>query len=85
MYWESSTDTHNEAISNAMTRNRFDEIIKYIYMYDPDSAEADDKCAKIRPIMDIINDRFLKYCRTERDGQIHTKRNLELEEEVFWT
>ena len=70
MYWEPSSDTHNEAISNAMTRNRFDEIIKYIYMYDPDSAEADDKCAKSRPIMDIINGRFLKYCPSEKIGDV---------------
>ena len=70
MYWESISDTHNEAISNAMTRNRFDEIIKYIYMYDPDSAETNDKCGKIRSIMDIINDRFLKYCPSEKIGDV---------------
>ena len=50
MYWESTPDTHNETVSNAMTRNWFDEIMKYIYCYDPDDTNESDRSAKIRPI-----------------------------------
>ena len=42
MYWESAKDTHNEAVANSITRNRFDEIMKYLYLYDPDTADAGD-------------------------------------------
>ena len=40
MYWESSPDTHNIAVSSAMSRNRFDEIMKFIYFYKNDSSYA---------------------------------------------
>ena len=39
MNWESTPDNHNEAVSNAVTRNRFDKIMKYIHCYDPEEAE----------------------------------------------
>ena len=61
MYWDSTADTHNEAMSNAMTRNRFDEIVKYAYCCDPEEAEEGDRCAKIRPLIDKLNERFMKY------------------------
>ena len=66
MYWESARDTHNQAVSDAMTRNRFEEIMKYIYFYDPNDIEQGDKCAKVRPMMEMINKLFLKYKPSEK-------------------
>ena len=70
MYWEESSDTHNVAVSSAMTRNRFQEIMKYIYMYDPDNMEKEDKFAKVRPIMEILNNRFIQYRPAEKRAEI---------------
>ena len=70
MYWESAPDTHNEAVSNAMTRNRFDEIMKYIYCYDPDEADEADKCAKVRPLIEKLNELFMKYRPTEKKADV---------------
>ena len=70
MYWESTPDTHNEAVSNAMTRNRFDEIMKYIYCYDPDEANENDRCGKIRPIIEKLNELYMKYRPTEKKADV---------------
>ena len=61
MYWESTLNIQNKAVSNAVTRNRFDKIIKYIYCFDPKEAEEGKRCAKIRPLIEKLNKRFMKY------------------------
>ena len=70
MYGESTSDTHNEAVSNAMTRSRFDKIMKYIYFYDPEEAEEGDRYAKIRPLIEKLNERFMKYQTTEKKADV---------------
>ena len=40
-----------------MTRNGFDEIMIYIYCYDPEEAEESDK---VRVLIEKLNERFLK-------------------------
>nr|CAD7205676.1 unnamed protein product [Timema douglasi] len=34
MYWETSSDTHNEVVSKEMSRNTFEDILKYLHVYD---------------------------------------------------
>ena len=70
IYWESAPDTHNEAVSNAMTRNRFNEIMKYIYCYDSEEAEEVDTCAKIRPLIEKLNECFMEYQPTEKKTDV---------------
>ena len=57
MYWEWTADTRNEAVSNVMTRDRFDEIMIHIYCYDPEEAEGSEK---VRLLIEKRNERFLK-------------------------
>ena len=66
IHWESTPGTHNEAVSNAMTRKRFYEIMKHIYYYDPKEAEEGDRCAKIRTLIEELDERFMKYRPTEK-------------------
>ncbi|KFM73653.1 PiggyBac transposable element-derived protein 3, partial [Stegodyphus mimosarum] len=60
MFWENSDDTKNIAVSNAMRRNRFEEIMKYLHFCDNNNIDKEDKYAKLRNMMCMINDRFLK-------------------------
>nr|CAD7264704.1 unnamed protein product [Timema shepardi] len=46
MYWEMSDDFHNEAVSKAMSRGRFEKITKYLHMCDNTNLSASDKFAK---------------------------------------
>ena len=53
-----------------MTRNRFDEIMKYIYCYDLEEAEECGRCAKIRPLNEKLNERFMKYRPSEKKSDV---------------
>nr|CAD7595708.1 unnamed protein product [Timema genevievae] len=46
MYWEMSDDCHNEAVSKAISRGRFEKITKYLHMCDNTNLSASDKFAK---------------------------------------
>ena len=75
MYWESAPDTHNIAFSSAMSRNRFDEIMKFLYFYDKNDnsyASCGDKCAKVRlrPIISKLNELFKKYSPNDMKGDV---------------
>ena len=54
-------DVHNEAIAFAFTRNRFEEIMKNIHLSDNARLDVGDKTAKERPLLSMINERFLRY------------------------
>ena len=43
MYWENSDDVKNESVSNAMSRNRFEEIISMLHCCDNEELDPDDK------------------------------------------
>ena len=44
-----------------MRRNRFDEIMRYFHAADNSSLDQEDKFAKIRPFLDIVNKNFLSF------------------------
>ena len=50
MYWSLDTDVRNDAIAEAMTMDRFDEIMRYIHLSDNNNLDATDKFSKVRPI-----------------------------------
>ena len=61
LLWTLADDVHNEAISSAFTRNRFEEIMKYIHLSDNAGLGVGDKMAKVRPLLSMKNERFLIY------------------------
>jgi DNA excision repair protein ERCC-6 len=58
MYWENMADVRNEAIASAMSRNRFDELMRFVHVADNDNLNADDRFAKVRPLFTVLNARF---------------------------
>ncbi|XP_039281477.1 piggyBac transposable element-derived protein 3-like isoform X1 [Nilaparvata lugens] len=61
MYWETAEDTHHEAVSSAMSRNRFEDLLRYIHFCENVKIDKDDKFAKVRPVMCMLNERWLQY------------------------
>lgn len=59
MYWEPTDDVHNAAICNAMTRNRFEELMSYVHVADNENLIPGDKYAKVRPMFNALNKNFL--------------------------
>ena len=49
-----------------MTRDRFDTIMRYIHISDNTALDADDKFAKVRPLLGM-NERFLLYFLKEKN------------------
>ena len=60
MYWEHSEDTHNPVVSSLMSRNRFDSIIQNLHLADNMNLDISDKFAKVREIINHMNDSCLK-------------------------
>ena len=61
LYWTLAYDVNNKAIASAFTRNRFEEIMKYIHLSDNARLDAGDKMARVRPLLSMIKERFLRY------------------------
>lgn len=59
MYWEKSPDTHNNLVSDAMRRNRFEQIFSNIHFCNNSKLDEHDKFSKIRPLISMLNSRFL--------------------------
>lgn len=59
MYWEPSTDAFNEAMSECMTRNRFEELLSVFHLCDNDALNPLDPMTKIRLFYAMINERCL--------------------------
>lgn len=57
-----------------MRRNRFDEIISHLHVADNTYIDKEDKFAEVHPILDIINENFLKY------GDVFGPTSLSLDE-----
>lgn len=60
-YWENSKDMKNEMISDAMRRDRFLQITKYIHFANNHNVDAMDKMYKLRQLTDYLKKKFLEH------------------------
>lgn len=65
MFWEQAADCHNPVAAGFMTRDRFDEIMRYFHLADNNRLDKDDKFAKLRPLFNSLNQSFLALFRNE--------------------
>uniref|UniRef100_A0A1Y1LG12 PiggyBac transposable element-derived protein domain-containing protein n=1 Tax=Photinus pyralis TaxID=7054 RepID=A0A1Y1LG12_PHOPY len=65
MYWETADDCHNNLIATAISRDRFTYIMKNLHCCDNNFLNASDKFAKVRPLFNSLNERFLEFCPSE--------------------
>lgn len=70
MYWEQRQDTNNTLITRSISRNRFEEIFNSLHFTDNDTIDLTDKMAKLRPLLNILNENFLRYSTMEKDLSI---------------
>ena len=61
MYWEEASDVQNLLVRDAMPRNRFSHILRYIHFCDNGNLKQDDKCSKVRQLLDMCRERFKKF------------------------
>lgn len=61
MLWECDTEAYNPFVANAMRRNRFELIKRYAHCADNTNLPKNDKFAKLRPLFELLNKRYLEY------------------------
>ncbi|XP_036332246.1 piggyBac transposable element-derived protein 3-like [Rhagoletis pomonella] len=61
MYWEQSVDCNFHGVASAMSRNRFEELLRYFHVSDNNNLDKEDKFSKVRPLWDLCNERWVKY------------------------
>lgn len=59
MFWETADDVRNILVSNAMRRNRFEEITKFLHFCNNEELDGRDKMGKITPLLDVLNTKFI--------------------------
>lgn len=61
LYWSSEIDVRNEMIANAMSRNRFDEILSNLHCANNAELSESDRFSKVRPVISHLNEKYLKH------------------------
>ena len=61
MYWEEALDVQHPLVKKAMPRNRFRLILQNLHFCENDSIDANDKCGKVRPILEMMRQRCQKF------------------------
>ena len=61
MYWEQSQDAGIPLVYNAMTRQKFKTIKRYLHLNDNAMNDANDKMYELRPFLEALNTNFQKF------------------------
>ena len=72
-FWEDASDTHRDIVCNAMRRNRFLEIDRFIHCADNTQIDQNDKMFKMRPLIERVNNNCKKQYRPEKKTIVLTK------------
>nr|CAI5831567.1 unnamed protein product [Callosobruchus analis]CAI5839624.1 unnamed protein product [Callosobruchus analis] len=60
-YWDSGDDMSNDMVKEAMRRDRFVQIMRFMHCADNTRMDPKDKMWKLRPIISKLQESFLKY------------------------
>lgn len=66
-YWDSYTDMRNKMVFEAMRRDRFLQICKFIHFADNNNIDKADKMFKLRSLTDFLKKKFLLHFVPERN------------------
>lgn len=65
-YWSRSKLYGVQLIQDAMSRNRFEEILRFFHLADNDNSDPTDRLAKINPLIKLVAKNFEKYTPGEK-------------------
>lgn len=65
LLWEVDSETFNYMVSNAMRRNQFENLKRYFHCADNAMLDQSDKFGKMRPLMSMLNERYLNHASLE--------------------
>ena len=61
LYWSNDEDVGVNLVKKKMSRSRFLEIKRYLHLADNNNVIEDDKLAKIRKYLDLLNRNFTQF------------------------
>ena len=65
LYWENASDTHHDLVTNAMRRDKFEAIFTNFHLADNNCLDEEDKFAKLRPLIKLLNQKFQRHSPNE--------------------
>nr|CAD7451714.1 unnamed protein product [Timema bartmani] len=74
MYWETSSDTHNEAVSKAMSRNTFEDSLKSLHVCDNLTLDENDKFGKATTALALLN--RIEKASLEEASRLLRRKNI---------
>ena len=60
-YWSVDEDVGVQIVSQAMPRNRFTSIKRYLHLADNETLDQNDKGAKVKPFFALVNKKLIQY------------------------
>ena len=70
LYWDRRNDASIPMVYQAISKNRFFQIKKYLYCADNQNLGLSDKLAKVRPIYDLMNTSIKQFSFWHKDFYI---------------
>lgn len=70
MFWQNRSDTNNKLVCEAISRDRFQYIMSNIHFNDNTQLNEADRYSKIRPLFDILNEKFFEHAPVEENHSI---------------
>lgn len=70
MNWSLDIDLRNPAIAQAMPRKKFRDILKNLHFADNTNLAQNDKFAKIRPLINHLNEKFLENVPPQKNVDV---------------
>lgn len=61
LYWSLDEDLNTDIVYNAISKNRYCEIKRNLHFADNTALDKDDKMAKLRPLMNLLNKNFQQW------------------------
>jgi hypothetical protein len=71
-FWSTQPDLGVSVVQQTMSRNRFQEILRYLHLNDNSkiTPQCKDKCFKLRPLIDSLNATFCSVYRGTREWSV---------------
>ena len=71
LFWEEASDVQQQVTWPAMPQNKFYLILKSIHFCDNGNLDPADKCSKVRPFMNIIQERCKKFAKMRKSVNVN--------------
>lgn len=65
-YWDGGDDMRNTLVYNAMRRDRFIQMMRFMHAADNSNLNINDKMSKLRPLMNLLKEKFLHHLPKEQ-------------------